>query len=56
MDKVFVADDDRRSSSLNDNPAKALTADVQTHTRCDAKRRALPLRDQATIRVECDRE
>lgn len=53
MEKVFVADDDRQSSSLNDDPAKALIADVQTHTRCDAKRRALPLRDQTTIPVEC---
>jgi hypothetical protein len=53
MDEVFVADDDRRSSSLNYDLEKALTADVQTHTGCDAKPHALPLRDQTTIPVEC---
>ncbi len=42
MDEMFVADDDRRSSSLNYNLEKALAADAQTHRRCEAKRHALP--------------
>ena len=47
-----MADDDRRSSSLNYDLEKALPADVETHARCDAKHRALPLRDQTTLPVE----